>query len=91
MRESARRLFKGYPTVGASEEQLRSLAVPVLVIPGDDPMHPRSVGETIASLVADSRLLDLPHHGLVPQRFVREVSAFIAMCESRHARQQEPP
>lgn len=87
MRESARRLFKGYPTVGASEEQLRSLAVPVLVIPGDDSMHPRSVGETIASLVPDSRLIDLPHHGLVPQRFVREVSAFIDMCESRHVRQ----
>ena len=49
------------PVIGASAEDLRSITVPVCVIPGNDRTHPRTVGENAARLLPHSEL-----HRLMP-------------------------
>ncbi|HZT06528.1 MAG TPA: alpha/beta hydrolase [Chloroflexota bacterium] len=44
------------PVIGATAEQLRTIAVPTCVIPGNDRTHGRRTGETLAHLVPDSEL-----------------------------------
>jgi pimeloyl-ACP methyl ester carboxylesterase len=44
------------PVIGATEDDLRSITVPVLVIPGNDWTHPRRVGENAARLIPNSEL-----------------------------------
>ena len=46
----------GYPVIGATEAQLRSIKVPACVIPGNDNTHPKAVGETLARLLPDATL-----------------------------------
>ena len=46
----------GYPVIGATEAQLRSIQAPTCVIPGNDNTHPKAVGETLARLLPDSTL-----------------------------------
>lgn len=44
------------PVIGASEAQLKSIAVPACVVPGNDRTHPGAVGETLARLMPDADL-----------------------------------
>lgn len=46
----------GYPVIGATEAQLRSIKTPSCVIPGNDNTHPKAVGETLAHLLPDATL-----------------------------------
>jgi pimeloyl-ACP methyl ester carboxylesterase len=46
----------GYPVIGATEAQLRSIRAPACVIPGNDNTHPKAVGETLARLLPDATL-----------------------------------
>ncbi len=46
----------GYPVIGATETQLRSIKAPACVIPGNDNTHPKAVGETLARLLPDATL-----------------------------------
>ena len=46
----------GYPVIGATEAQLRSIKAPACVIPGNDNTHPKAVGETLARLLPDATL-----------------------------------
>lgn len=46
----------GYPVIGATEAQLRSIQAPSCVIPGNDNTHPKAVGETLAGLLPDATL-----------------------------------
>lgn len=46
----------GYPVIGATEAQLRSIQAPACVIPGNDNTHPKAVGETLARLLPDATL-----------------------------------
>lgn len=39
------------PVIGATEEDLRGIAVPTCIVPGNDLTHPRSVGEHAAALI----------------------------------------
>ncbi len=50
-----------YPVIGATEEQLASITVPVCVVPGNDLTHPRRVGENAARLLPNGEL-----HVLLP-------------------------
>ena len=50
------------PVIGASEADLRSITVPVCVIPGNDWTHPRRVGEAASRLLPKGEL-----HILMPQ------------------------
>lgn len=47
------------PIIGATEEQLRSIAAPACVIPGNDNSHPRRVGENLVTLLPHAELHSL--------------------------------
>lgn len=47
------------PIIGATEQQLRSIAVPACVIPGNDNSHPRRVGENLVTLLPHAELHSL--------------------------------
>jgi pimeloyl-ACP methyl ester carboxylesterase len=47
------------PVIGASAEQLRSIAVPTCIIPGNDRTHGHQVGAAAHELIANSELHDL--------------------------------
>ena len=46
----------GEPVIGASETQLRSIAVPACIVPGNDLTHPRSAAEQLARLMPRAEL-----------------------------------
>jgi len=46
----------GFPVIGATAEQLRSIKMPACVIPGNDNTHPKSVGEKLAELLPAAEL-----------------------------------
>ena len=47
------------PVIGATADELRSITVPALVVPGNDRTHPRPVGETAAQLLPNRELYRL--------------------------------
>ena len=52
------------PVIGATEEELRRITVPMVIIPGNDEVHPRAVGENLHHI--------LPHSELHPPVFSTE-------------------
>lgn len=56
----------GAPVIGATEAELRSIAVPACVLPGNDASHPRRTGEALARLLARGEAHDpaLPDYDL---------------------------
>jgi pimeloyl-ACP methyl ester carboxylesterase len=50
------------PVIGASEAELRSINSPACIVPGNDRIHSRRVGENLSRLMPDSEL-----HILMPQ------------------------
>ena len=48
------------PMYGVSERDLRSIAVPTVVIPGNDKTHSMAAGRAIQRLIPGSRLVELP-------------------------------
>ena len=69
------------PVIGATEKQLRSIAVPTCIVPGNDATHPRSVGDNLHTLIAGSEL----HHLDPPTATIESLSAaeLVAMREQR--------
>jgi len=49
-----------YPVMGVKEESLRSIDVPVLIIPGNDRTHARGNATEAAKLIPNSQLFQLP-------------------------------
>jgi len=47
------------PIIGATEAQLRSIATPACVVPGNDNSHPRRVGENLVTLLPNAELHSL--------------------------------
>lgn len=44
------------PVIGASEAELRSIRIPACIVPGNDMIHSRSVGENLSRLMPDCEL-----------------------------------
>jgi len=44
------------PVIGATEAELKTIQVPLVIIPGDDDIHPRSVGENLHAILPHSEL-----------------------------------
>lgn len=57
------------PVIGADEATLRSITVPVCVIPGNDWTHPPAVGENLARILPNAEL-----HVLKPEQMQVDVS-----------------
>jgi hypothetical protein len=49
-----------HPVIGVSEEELRAIDVPVIVIPGNDKIHSGPSGRTAARLIPGAKLHELP-------------------------------
>jgi pimeloyl-ACP methyl ester carboxylesterase len=51
-----------WPTIAVREDELRSIRLPVLVLPGltDDPIHGRATGEAISRLIPGAQVRHLP-------------------------------
>jgi pimeloyl-ACP methyl ester carboxylesterase len=47
------------PVIGATEEQLRSIAVPTCIVPGNDRTHSHAIGERAHRLIPNNELHDL--------------------------------
>ncbi|NIO07160.1 MAG: alpha/beta fold hydrolase [Deltaproteobacteria bacterium] len=47
------------PVIGATEESLRSITVPACIVPGNDLVHPRHVGENLSRLLPRGELYHL--------------------------------
>lgn len=47
------------PVIGASEAELRSIAVPACIVPGNDLTHPRAVGRSVRRFMPAAELHDL--------------------------------
>lgn len=47
------------PVIGCTEAQLRSIAVPTIIIPGNDKTHGHAVGQAAHRLIPNSDLVDL--------------------------------
>ena len=62
------------PVIGATEAELKTISVPLVIIPGDDDTHPRVVGENLHKI--------LPHSELHPPLWSRD--------EAERLRQQDP-
>ena len=62
------------PVIGATEAELRTIKAPMVIIPGDDDVHPRVVGEKLHRI--------LPHSELHPPLWSPE--------EAEKLRQQDP-
>ena len=62
------------PVIGATEAELKTISVPMVIIPGDDETHPRVVGENLHKI--------LPHSELHPPLWSTE--------EAERLRQQDP-
>lgn len=48
------------PVLGVTEDDLRSISVPTIVVPGNDKTHASINGHAAAALIADSMLFSLP-------------------------------
>jgi pimeloyl-ACP methyl ester carboxylesterase len=52
------------PVIGATEEELKTIQVPIAIIPGSDDIHPTAVGEELHRI--------LPHSELFPPLWTPE-------------------
>jgi len=49
---------------GLTQEDIRSIAVPVMIVPGDDEIHPRQSAERVSALLEQAEMVEFP--GTVP-------------------------
>ena len=89
------------PVLGVTEEALRSIAVPTLVVPGNDNTHASSNGHATAALIPASVLFNLPiedqdvpllpfsdwapHEALLAEVFAKFMRNVIAAPSAAHA------
>jgi hypothetical protein len=57
------------PVIGASEAELRSIRIPACIVPGNDRIHTRRVGENLGRLLPDCEL-----HVLFPHEHEADMS-----------------
>jgi hypothetical protein len=72
------------PVIGATEEQLRSLTIPICVVPGNDRVHNPSAAYKIAALAPNAQLYD----GIVEKRSEDDLKAHWDQSEWQAAEPQ---
>ena len=83
MRDTIRGLFDGpYVSMGMTEDMLRSVEAPTLVMPGHDDVHPREVAEAIHRLIPNAGWAEVLPHSEVPGEYIRRVGQFVAEVEA---------
>ena len=83
MRDTIYALFDGpFPTLGMTEEMLKGIRTPTMIIPGHDDVHPRGVAELVHRLVPDSQWAEVPLHAEAPERYVKRVLQYMGEIEA---------
>ncbi len=72
------------PVIGATEDELRSISVPACIVPGDDAVHPRAVGDHLHTLIAGSELYHIDAPAVTPEGL--SPAELVAMREQRLGR-----
>jgi len=79
MRETIYALFDGlYLTLGMSEQRLKELRTPTLIMPGNNDIHPRSVAEQVHRLIPNVHWAEVRPHAEEPDKYVRRVLQFLS-------------
>ena len=83
MRDTIHALFDGpFPTLGMTEEMLRGIRTPTMIMPGGNDIHPRRVAELVHRLVPNARWAEVRPHSEDPKTYVKRVREFLAQVES---------
>lgn len=83
MRDTIYALFDGpFPTLGMTQEMLKGIRVPALVMPGSNDIHPRRVAEMVHRLVPNCQWAEIPPHSEEPAKYAQRVLQFLAEVEA---------
>jgi pimeloyl-ACP methyl ester carboxylesterase len=83
MRDTIYALFDGpYLTLGMSEERLKAIRTPTLMMPGNNDIHPRRVAEQVHRLISNARWAEVRPHAEEPEQYVDRVLQFLAEVEA---------
>ena len=87
MRDTIYALFNGpYPTLGMTEKALKSIQVPVMVMPGNNDIHPRRVAEMVHRLAPNCQWAEVRPHSEEPAKYTERVLKFLAAVEAGASR-----
>ena len=83
MRDTIYALFDGpYLTLGMTEKALKSVAVPAMVMPGNNDVHPRGLAQAVHRLVPNCRWAEVRPHSEEPEKYTKRVLGFLAEVEA---------
>jgi pimeloyl-ACP methyl ester carboxylesterase len=83
MRDTIYALFDGpFPTLGMTQEMLKGIRVPALVMPGSNDIHPWRVAEMVHRLVPNCQWAEIPPHSEEPAKYAQRVLQFLAEVEA---------
>ena len=83
MRDTIYDLFDDpYPTLGMTEKALKRIRVPVMVMPGNNDVHPRRVAELVHRSVPNCRWAEVRPHSEEPEKYTERVLQFLATVEA---------
>lgn len=77
LEEFARRMLSGEFVFSVSRENVESCATPLLVLPGIDPPHPRTIGIEVARLAPNAEMMDPWKEPALIPRAVARVQSFL--------------
>ena len=82
MRDTIYALFDApFPTLGMTEELLRSIRTPTMVMPGSNDIHPRRLAELVHRLVPNCQWAEIPSHSNAPDQYSQRVMKFLGGVE----------
>jgi pimeloyl-ACP methyl ester carboxylesterase len=83
MRDTISALFDGpYLTLGMSEQRLKEIRTPTLMMPGHNDIHPRRVAEQVHRVIPHARWAEVRPHDEEPDHYVNRVLQFLAEIEA---------
>ena len=84
MRDTIYDLFDDpYPTLGMTEKGLKEHpGTDVMVMPGNNDVHPRRVAELVHRLAPNSRWAEVRPHSEEPEKYTKRVLEFLAAVEA---------
>ena len=65
-----------------TENALRGIQVPAMVMPGNNDVHPRHVAEMVHRLVRNCHWAEVGPHSEEPEKYVERVLQFLARVEA---------
>jgi len=83
MRGTITALFDGpFVSLGMSEDALKGIRVPTMIMPGNNDIHPRPVAEEVHRLAPNAQWGEVKPHSEAPQKYVRRVLEFLSTVEA---------